>query len=360
MITDEAQKYFKQAFPKPFGKIDISTVMGELIINSASRCLMGKEIREALKTGRVAKLYHDLDRGFQPINFLLPGLTFLPSYRKRDIAQKEMSNLFMSIIKRRRDENDHSNPDLLQFLMEQSYKDGTPLPDRHAANIMIAVLFGGQHTSATSSAWVILELAQNPDLIRRLREEQINVLGSLSEPLDYDALRNMPLHENVIREVLRLHPPIFQMMRAVLTDTPYDQSGYIIPKGNYACAVPGVTQLDPVYFKNPMKFDPDRWSNDDDPLRQLENEERANEAEEDYGFGKAGVSGRSPYLPFGAGRHRCIGEQFGYLQLKTVIATFVRTFDFELDPTRGFPKPDYTSMVVTPEKPASILYTWRA
>ena len=83
--------------------------------------------------------------------------------------------------------------------MEQNYKDGTPLPDMHAANIMIAVLFGGQHTSATSSSWILLELARNPELVRRLREEQIKALGSLSEPLDYDALKNLPLHENVIR-----------------------------------------------------------------------------------------------------------------------------------------------------------------
>ena len=146
----------------------------------------------------------------------------------------------------------------------------------------------------------------------------------------------------------------------MLSDTPFDQSGYVIPKGHFACAVPGVTQLDPTYFKEPLTFNPDRWANDDDPLHQLEREERAKDAEEDYGFGKAGVSARSPYLPFGAGRHRCIGEQFGYLQLKTIIATFVRTFDFELDPVRGFPKRDYTSMVVMPEKPATILYTWRA
>ena len=103
MIVNEAEKYFSQAFPKPSGEINISNAMSELIINSASRCLMGKEIREALETGKVAQLYHDLDHGFQPINFLLPNLTFLPSYKKRDIAQKEMSNLFASIIKRRRD-----------------------------------------------------------------------------------------------------------------------------------------------------------------------------------------------------------------------------------------------------------------
>ncbi|RCH98891.1 Lanosterol 14-alpha-demethylase, partial [Rhizopus stolonifer] len=66
----------------------------------------------------------------------------------------------------------------------------------------------------------------------------------------------------------------------------------------------------------------------------------------------------NPFLPFGAGRHRCIGEQFGYLQIKTIVATLLRLFDFELE-GKEVPKPDYTSMVVVPEKPANLKYTWR-
>ncbi|RUS29088.1 lanosterol 14-alpha demethylase [Jimgerdemannia flammicorona] len=357
LLVEEADAYFNEHFARPSGKIDIHKAMSELIINTASRCLMGDEIRATLATAgsEIARLYADLDHGFQPINFLFPDLP-LPSYRRRDIANARMTEIYSKIIRKRRASGDTSRADLVQALIEQSYKDGTPLPDHHIAHMMIAVLFGGQHTSATSSTWAILEMARNPTLVKALREEQIKELGSLSEPFDYDGLRNLPLLEAVVRETLRLHPPIFQMMRKIMADVPFDKTGHVVPKGDYVAAAPGVTQLDPTYFNDPMAFNPWRWINHEDGIHRLEVGADANE---DFGFGVVGVSGRSPYLPFGAGRHRCIGEAFGHVQLKTLLGTFVRKFDFELDPKRGFPNSDYTSMVVMPEKPATILYTWR-
>ncbi|RUS17280.1 lanosterol 14-alpha demethylase [Endogone sp. FLAS-F59071] len=357
MMIEETYEYFENHFAKPSGEIDIHKAMSELIINTASRCLLGKEIRSTLGTegSEIAELYADLDNGFQPINYLFPNLP-LPSYRKRDHANKRMAQIYSKIIQKRRESGDTSNIDIVQTLMEQSYKDGTPVPDHHIAHIMIATLFGGQHTSATTSTWAILELAHKPELIRALQQEQIEALGSLSEPLDYDSLKKLILLDSVVRETLRLHPPLFQLMRKVMSDITFDKTGHVIPTGDYLTVSPGVTQLDPTYFKNPMEFNPRRWLDSEDGMQQLEVGADANE---DYGFGAVGVSGRSPYLPFGAGRHRCIGEAFAYVQLKTILGLFVRVFDFELDPKRGLPPSDFTSMVVMPEKPSTIRYTWR-
>ena len=56
------------------------------------------------------------------------------------------------------------------------------------------------------------------------------------------------------------------------------------------------------------------------------------------------------YIPFGAGRHRCIGESFAYIQIKTIWSTLVRHFKFEL--VNGyFPDVDYKTMIHTPFKP---------
>ncbi|KAI9299708.1 cytochrome P450 [Cunninghamella echinulata] len=353
MIVEETTDFFKK-FAKPTGHMDAYETFGSLIIYTASRCLMGKEIR-ANMDGSVAGLYYDLDQGFKPINFIFPNLP-LPSYRRRDIARKKMAELYSSIIQRRKAEGDNSNSDLLQALMDCSYKDGSKIPDHHIAGMMIAVLFGGQHTSATTSAWTILELANRPDLVKALRQEQIEKLGSLKTELTYDNLKDMPLLEATIRETLRLHPPIFQMMRRVIADKiVFEKNGMEIPKGNFICAAPGVTQVDATYFNEPLTYNPHRWLEKTDPVHQLE---QGDDANIDYGFGAVGISSKSPFLPFGAGRHRCIGEQFGYLQLKTIISTFIRMFDFDLD-GKPVPKSDYTSMVVVPEHHSSIRYTWR-
>lgn len=105
MIVDEVTDFCNTHFKKPSGSFDAYHTFGELIICTASRCLMGKEIRANLD-GDVAKLYYDLDQGFQPINFIFPNLP-LPSYWRRDEACKKMAELYSSIIQRRRAENDN-------------------------------------------------------------------------------------------------------------------------------------------------------------------------------------------------------------------------------------------------------------
>ena len=60
----------------------------------------------------------------------------------------------------------------------------------------------------------------------------------------------------------------------------------------------------------------------------------------DFGYGLVSKGGNSPYLPFGAGRHRCIGEQFATIQLGTIISTFVK--ELKWTSNKQVPKPDYT------------------
>jgi sterol 14-demethylase len=80
---------------------DVLHALSELTILTASGCLQGKEVRSSLdKT--FARRYEALDRGFTPLNFMFPNLP-LPSYRARDKAQREMSEFYQAIIRKRRE-----------------------------------------------------------------------------------------------------------------------------------------------------------------------------------------------------------------------------------------------------------------
>ncbi|KAF9915380.1 Lanosterol 14-alpha-demethylase [Lobosporangium transversale] len=347
-IEEETREYFKRWNNKVGGRGDLFTAMGELIINTASRTLLGPEIR-ALMDESVAQLYHDLDGGFQPINMFFEWLP-LPSYFRRDNAHEKMRAIFMKVIEERRANNVTNKTDMLQSLMNQTYKDGTPFTDRDACHLMIALLMAGQHTSSTTATWALLFLAENPQILKELVEEQKDVLGSLDAPLTFDHLKSMTLLDNVIRETLRLRPPIIMILRKVLRPITFPGTDYVIPKGNYIAASPIATQVDEQYYKDATKFDPHRW----ETIVEEETGETV-----DYGFGKiAGGGARNPSLPFGAGRHRCIGEAFAYVQLKAVISTFVRMYDLSLT-EKGMPGSDFTKMFVQPVLPVEINYTPR-
>lgn len=102
MITKEVNEYITNAnaFKQPRGTIDVGKVIAEITIYTASRLLQGKEVREKFDS-TFAELYHDLDMGFAPINFILPWAP-LPHNCKRDAAQKKTAQTYMEIIQKRR------------------------------------------------------------------------------------------------------------------------------------------------------------------------------------------------------------------------------------------------------------------
>jgi sterol 14-demethylase len=112
----------------------------------------------------VSKLYLDLDAGLAPINVFFRWLP-LPTFINRDRANVKMTNLFKSIMKQRRQDNDTASKDLLNTLMQSNYRSGQTLSDDVIAHIMIATLMGGQHTSSTTSSWVFFELSRRPDIV---------------------------------------------------------------------------------------------------------------------------------------------------------------------------------------------------
>ena len=135
------------------GVCDISSVFSEISLYTAAGSLQGQEVRDSFDA-KFATYYRHLDDGFAPINFMFPWLP-IPINRRRDHAQKVMASLYTDIIKKRRSEgNKAGSHDMLWALMDARYKDGTPITDEEMANLMIALLMGGQHNTAVSgSQW---------------------------------------------------------------------------------------------------------------------------------------------------------------------------------------------------------------
>jgi sterol 14-demethylase len=140
--------------------------------------------------------------------------------------------------------------------------------------------------------------------------------------------------ERVIKEVLRLHPPLIILMRGVLQD--FQVAGHTVPVGKLVAISPAVSHHIPELFAEPERFDPGRYA----PGR----EEDANT------FG---------WIPFGGGHHRCSGSAFALMQLKAITVSLLRNWEFELvDPPQSYAH-DYTKMVVQPKQPCRVRYRRR-
>ncbi|KAJ2229725.1 Lanosterol 14-alpha-demethylase [Coemansia sp. RSA 1722] len=356
IIIDEVNQYVDKHWTKDQDSIDLLQSISEMIIMTASHTLLGPEIRSKLYEG-IADLYHTLDSCFTPIHFLFEWLP-LPSYYASEKAHAELDSIFAKVIADRRNSPGEKHIDMLDALMASKYKNGEPLSDKHVGNMLIALLMAGQHTSAATTTWALLNLAENPDVIGEARKEIESLIGkelkggSDIPEVTYENVKDFKTLDNVIRETLRIRSPLVQLMRKVVEPVAVPNTNYVIPAGYYIIASPIIAGTDEKYYKNAEAWVPGRWNNDD-------SEESADKSTTDYGFGAMSTSARSPNLPFGAGRHRCIGEQFAYLQIKTILYTLLTRFDFKLDPKRGMPERNYQSMVVLPEGPVLCHYKRR-
>ncbi|KAJ2415492.1 Lanosterol 14-alpha-demethylase [Coemansia sp. RSA 2530] len=356
IFIKEVNQYVDKHWTKDEDTVNLLQSISEMTVMTASHTLMGPEIRSKLYEG-VADLYHTLDSCLSPMRFLFDWLP-LPSYFSAQKAHDELDRIFSSVIAERRKHTGKKHVDMLDALMDSQYKNGDALPDKHIGNLLIALLMAGQHTSAATTTWALLNLATNRDVVDEVHAENEARFGrklgakGFPEP-SYEEVKGFAVLDNIVRETLRIRAPISQILRKVISPMAIPGTNYVVPAGNYIVASPINSATDEKYYKAAEDWVPSRWST-------AEKEEDMDKATTDYGFGATTTSARSPVLPFGAGRHRCIGEQFAYIQIKTILYVLLNRFDFSLDPKCGMPERNFRSLVVFPQGPVMCRYKRRS
>jgi len=310
------------------GEVDIVDYCRVLTNFTSSHCLLGREFREDM-TEEFARIYNDLERGVTPLAYINANLP-IPSFRKRDRARVRLVELIGGIIEARADSG-RSGEDFLQTLMDAKYKAGASLTHDEITGMLLAAMFAGHHTSSVTTAWALIELCRNPAYMRRTVAE-LDERYAGGGKTTYQSLRSLPLTENAVKEVLRLYPPLFMLIRVAMKDFTF--KGFHIAKGTWLIISPTVSHRMPEIFEHPYTFDPDRFS----PPRS--------EGDDPWAF-----------IAFGGGRHKCMGNAFALLQVKAILATLLRRYRFEL--ASPDVEPDFHGLVIGPSEPCRLRYRRR-
>ncbi|MFD9572391.1 cytochrome P450 [Streptomyces sp. NPDC059982] len=196
--------------------------------------------------------------------------------------------------------------DLLSLLLSSvDTETGATMSPEQVRDEVIAIMFAGTETSATTLAWIFHELGRHPEVQRRLQEEVDEVVGE--GPVQATDLSRLTYANRVFQEALRLHSPLLFTRRALV---PLTLGGISIPAGAELAYSPYALHRDPALFRDPAVFDPDRWRED------------AADRPTDH-----------RYVPFGAGQHKCIGDTFAVAEILTALATVASRW--ELTPAPG-------------------------
>ena len=127
----------------------------------------------------------------------------------------------------------------------------------------IVFLVAGYDTTAATLAFALYQLAKNPEVQERLRDEIQEVTnGDLEKNLSYDDLQTMTYLDQVINETLRLHNPIGSLNRITTKDYMMPETDLMIPKGVGVWINVMAIHFDENHYANPHDFDPDHFSKD--------------------------------------------------------------------------------------------------
>ncbi|CAL0304120.1 unnamed protein product [Lupinus luteus] len=183
----------------------------------------------------------------------------------------------------------------------------------HIKSLILDYFTAATDTTAISVEWTISELFNNPRVLKKAQEEVDRVTGRERLICEADSLNLTYIHA-IIKETMRLHPPITMIMRKGIEDCVVN--GYMIPKGAVTCVNIWAMGRDPKIWENPLEFKPERF---------LEGEGNSLD-----------IKGHNyELLPFGTGRRGCPGMPLAMRELPTMIGVLVQCFEWNMFDTNG-------------------------
>jgi len=207
----------------------------------------------------------------------------------------------VNAIERRRASGE-TRDDLLGLLLAaRDPETGRGLSDDELRDNVVTFIGAGHETTALALTFALYLIANAPEIQDRLVREVREVCGD--RPIKAAMIDAMPFHEQVIKETMRLYPPVSLIDRVAVADI--DFGDVQVKKGDFAFALIYVMHRHKRLWERPERFDPDRFS-----------EARAK-----------GIP-RFQYMPFGAGPRICIGMKFAYMEAIAILATLVRRLRF--------------------------------
>ncbi len=317
------------------GEIDLLDWFAELFIYTSSACLIGKKFRDELDA-TYAELFHDLERGTDALAYVDPYMD-IESFRRRDAARVALVQRIELIKDRRLSEPkpDKDDMDLVDVLLSVRDEEGNPqFSADQITGMFISMMFAGHHTTSGTAAWTLIELLRNPDWMDGVVVE-LDELYAEESDVTYQALREIPKLESSVKEALRLHPPLIILMRLAMQ--PVHVGDITIEPGKLVAASPAVSNRLPDAFDDNEAFDPARYI-----------EPRHDDLDNPWNW-----------IPFGAGRHRCVGAAFAMMQLKAIFSILLQDWTFEMAQPPETYRNDHSKMVVQLEQPCVVRYRRR-
>ncbi|KAL4902281.1 hypothetical protein BDW74DRAFT_169523 [Aspergillus multicolor] len=305
------------------GWVDVNPLMQRYALANLSEVLLGSTFGTMEKPNAPLHAFQlrIKPKIFDPIFLNFPVLDYLPLSTRRE-ARKLVSEFTDELVNTVRKghtacehEKDHTTT--LGCRLLHAYESGTFTETQLRHNMISAFLAGHENPQLLLISSLFL-LADHPELQQSLRLEVSSVLDRDAPEPAYGDLSSLPLLTSVIYEVLRLYPPISQLINRRTTAPALLGGSIPIPAGTYVGYNAYATNRD-VDFWGPdaEEFQPSRWGRTMEEINSL--------------FRRANAKGA--FISFHGGRRACLGQRFALMEGRVTLARLLKEFQWEVDPS---------------------------
>ncbi|XP_019631181.1 PREDICTED: cytochrome P450 2U1-like [Branchiostoma belcheri] len=260
------------------------------------------------------------ENGAGQIISVFPLLRFVPIVNRAGInALEEVSKVQKVLreeISRHRENLDRKNPrDFFDFCLleveKQEKVEG--LTEEHVLYIAQDVFFAGIDTTSNTLLWGLLYMALNYDIQNKVQQELDAIVGESLLTLSHRS--QLPYVNACLLEVMRIRTIIPFALPHTTTETVKVRE-YDIPKGTQVLPNLYSLHMDPVYWPDPDRFDPERFLDAEGNV----------------------INKPESFMPFGGGRRTCLAEQLARMELFLFFSTLLQSFTFRTP--EGAPPPN--------------------
>ncbi|MFC6907052.1 cytochrome P450 [Halalkalicoccus tibetensis] len=283
---------------------DMEAEMQNLTFEILFSTLFGREVQPG-EGAELRDAADGINDWFVASSWMLPNWIPTPARRRFKQSKARLREEVRAILADNREQSATESMDILSQLNRARDADGG-LSKKEIEDQLVTMVFAGYETTAVALAFAWHSLSDHPEIREEFHQELETVLGGRAPT--YEDLSELEITERIIKETLRLFPPVHTIPRR--TKVPVEFDGFHVPEGEEVHLAVLHAHRDPETYESPTEFRPDRWKGD------LE--------EEIHDFG---------YVPFGGGRRTCIGREFALLEAKIVLATIGQQFELDGDHT---------------------------
>jgi cytochrome P450 len=220
-----------------------------------------------------------------------------PGRRSQASAVRILRESVLAMLRERRAAGE-TRDDLLHRLMAaRDPESGQSMNDEQLVDNLLTFYLAGHETTAKALTWTLYLLSRSPQWTSALEEEIERVTGG--RPVAAEHVDRLALVQQVIKESMRVYPPVPLMSRQAVVETTL--AGHRVKVGT--------SLVMPIYaihrhrkrWEDPDAFDPERFA-----------------------AGREAKIPRYQYMPFGAGPRICIGNAFAMIEATAMLATMLQ------------------------------------